>query len=158
MLAASGARRLREMRQSMTAQAREMVASNGSTAFGNAAVLVVDDEPGMRNFVAKALARRCALVEAADGVAAAERLRERYHFDLIVLDVRMPGRSGLDWLAELRDREVRTDVIVMSAFADLDGAIAALRAGAADFLLKPFRLEQIVSAVARCLERRRAER
>ena len=46
----------------------------------------------------------------------------------------------------------------MSAFADLDGAIAALRAGAADFLLKPFRLEQILAAVTRCLGRRRAER
>ncbi len=139
----------------MTAAEREV---SVGAALANAAVLVVDDEPGMRNFVSKALARRCALVESADSVDAAEQLRERYHFDLIVLDVRMPGRSGLDWLAELRDRDVRTDVIVMSAFADLDGAIAALRAGAADFLLKPFRLEQIVAAVGRCLGRRRAER
>ncbi len=124
----------------------------------DAAVLVVDDEPGMRNFLSKALKPHCALVETADSAETAEALRQRYHFDLLILDMRLPGRSGVEWLNELRGQDVRSDVIVMTAYADLETAIQALRAGAADFLLKPFRLEQIISAVNSCLERRRMAR
>jgi DNA-binding NtrC family response regulator len=124
----------------------------------SAAVLVVDDEPGMRNFLLKALERECALVECADSVEAAEELRQRYHFDLLIVDIRLPGQSGVEWLAALRDREVATDVIVMTAYADLETSIAALRGGASDFLLKPFRVEQMMTAVRRCLERRRMAR
>ena len=122
------------------------------------AVLIVDDEPGMRNFLLKALEPECALVEVADSVERAEALRQRYHFDLLIVDIRLPGRSGIEWLEQLRAEEVRTDVIVMTAYADLDTAISALRGGAADFLLKPFRLEQMMAAVRRCLERRRMAR
>ncbi len=124
----------------------------------NAAVLVVDDEPGMRNFLSKALKPHCALVETADCAETAEALRRRYHFDLLILDIRLPGQSGVEWLKELRGQDVRSDVIVMTAYADLETAIQALRAGAAEFLLKPFRLEQIFSAVNSCLERRRVAR
>jgi two-component system NtrC family response regulator len=119
-----------------------------------AAVLVVDDEPGMRNFLGKALASRCALVETADCVETAEALRRRYHFDLFVVDIRLPGESGAQWVQRLREQDVRTDVIVMTAYANLDTAVAALRAGAADFLLKPFRIEQLTAAVDRCLAQR----
>jgi two-component system NtrC family response regulator len=124
----------------------------------SAAVLVVDDEPGMRNFLCKALEQECALVEAADSVETAEELRQRYHFDLLIVDIRLPGRSGVEWLAQLRAQAVSTDVIVMTAYADLETSIAALRGGASDFLLKPFRVEQMMTAVRRCLERRRMAR
>ena len=124
----------------------------------SSAVLVVDDEPGMRNFLRKALEQECALVETADSVEKAEELRRRYHFDLLIVDSRLPGRSGVEWLEELRDQEVSTDVIIMTAYADLATSIAALRGGASDFLLKPFRVEQMMTAVRRCLERRRMAR
>ncbi|MDX2314845.1 MAG: sigma-54 dependent transcriptional regulator [Gammaproteobacteria bacterium] len=124
----------------------------------SSAVLVVDDEPGMRNFLLKALDQECALVETADSVERAEELRQRYHFDLLIVDIRLPGRSGVEWLEELRDQGVTTDVIVMTAYADLETSIAALRGGASDFLLKPFRVEQMMTAVRRCLERRRITR
>jgi two-component system NtrC family response regulator len=119
-----------------------------------ASVLVVDDEPGMRNFLGKALASRCALVETADSVETAEALRRRYHFDLLVVDIRLPGESGAEWVQHLREQDVRTDVIVMTAYANLETAVAALRAGAVDFLLKPFRIEQLTAAVDRCLAQR----
>ena len=119
-----------------------------------ASVLVVDDEPGMRNFLGKALASRFALVETADSVETAEALRRRYHFDLLVVDIRLPGESGVDWVARLREKDVHTDVIVMTAYANLESAVSALRAGAVDFLLKPFRVEQLTGAVDRCLEQR----
>jgi two-component system NtrC family response regulator len=136
----------------------EPVSGQMAPARRSSAVLVVDDEPGMRNFLQKALEQECALVEAADSVEKAEELRRRYHFDLLIVDIRLPGRSGVEWLEELRDQEVSTDVIIMTAYADLDTSIAALRGGASDFLLKPFRVEQMMTAVRRCLERRRVAR
>lgn len=132
----------------------ERVAGAGRSA----AVLVVDDEPGMRNFLQKALEQECALVESADSVESAEELRRRYHFDLLIVDIRLPGESGVQWLEQLRNQDVTTDVIVMTAYADLETSIAALRSGASDFLLKPFRVEQMMSAVRQCLERRRMAR
>jgi DNA-binding NtrC family response regulator len=119
------------------------------------AILVVDGEPGMRNFLQRALSPRCALLEVAESVEAAEALRRRYHFDLLILDIRLPGLSGVEWLQQLRDQGTLTDVIFMTAYADLDTAIAALRAGAADFILKPFRLEQMLASVERCLVKRK---
>lgn len=118
-------------------------------------VLVVDDELGMRSFLAKALASRCARVETLSSVEEAEQLVARMRFDLIILDITLPGRSGVDWLGELREKGYTGDVILITAFADLDMAIHALRAGASDFLLKPFRLPQMLNAIQRCHERSR---
>lgn len=120
----------------------------------SAAILVVDDEPGMRNFLKRSLETRCALLEVAGSAEEAEALRLRYHFDLLMVDIRLPGLSGLEWMAKLRERGVRTHVIYMTAFADLDMAIAALRNGADDFIMKPFRTEQILLSMRRTLMRR----
>ena len=116
-------------------------------------ILVVDDEPGMRNFLIRTLTPRCARVEAVGDTVAAGKLIDASHFDLIILDNIMSGRTGLEWLAELRRDGFFTEVILITAFADLETAIEALRAGAADFVLKPFRTKQILNAIARCLDR-----
>jgi len=118
------------------------------------AILVVDDEPGMRNFLKRALEKRCALLEVAGSAEEAEALRLRYHFDLLLVDIRLPGLSGLEWLRQLRDAGVRTHVIYMTAYADLDMAIAALRNGADDFIMKPFRTEQMFMAMQLALQKR----
>lgn len=120
----------------------------------SAAILVVDDEPGMRNFLKRAFEDRCALLEVAGSAEEAEALRLRYHFDLLLVDIRLPGLSGLDWMGKLRERGVRTHVIYMTAYADLEMAIAALRNGADDFIMKPFRTEQIFVSMRRTLMRR----
>jgi len=57
-------------------------------------VLIVDDEPGMRSFLNKALSKKFALVETAGSIEDAEQLRSRCHFDLLIVDIRLPGRSG----------------------------------------------------------------
>ena len=116
-------------------------------------VLVVDDEEGMRSFLARALAPRCANVEVAGDVEQARQLMDRRHFDLIVLDIALPGKSGIEWLHELREQGVGIDVILITAFADLESAIDALRAGASDFILKPFRVDQIFNAMKNCFQR-----
>jgi DNA-binding NtrC family response regulator len=120
--------------------------------------LVVDDEEGMRSFLARALAPRCGLVEQAASAEQAAELVSRYHFDLIVLDIALPGKSGVDWLTELRSGGFPGDVVLITAFADMDTAIRALRAGASDFLLKPFRVDQMLAAVKRCFDRARLAR
>ncbi|WP_035384951.1 sigma-54-dependent transcriptional regulator [Ferrimonas futtsuensis] len=117
-------------------------------------VLIVDDEPGMRSFLKKALSKRFALVETAGSVEDAERLRSRCHFDLLVVDIRLPGRDGIEWNEALDPGSRRSDIIFMTGYADMETAIRALRAGAADFIMKPFHLEQMMQAVDRCLERR----
>jgi DNA-binding NtrC family response regulator len=116
-------------------------------------VLVVDDEEGMRSFLARALKARCGLVETAASVAAASALQARLHFDLIILDIALPGKSGMEWLGELRQNGFAGDVILVTAFADMEMAINALRGGASDFILKPFRLDQILNSIKRCFER-----
>ncbi len=121
-------------------------------------ILVVDDEPGMRNFLVKILASRCRQVEQAANVEEASALLDRAHFDIVILDNVMPGKSGLEWLAEQRRLGFFADAILITAFADLETAIQALRAGAADFVLKPFRSNQILNAVARSIDRQHLRR
>ncbi len=123
-----------------------------------ASILIVDDEPGIRNFLVKMLRPRCKLIcEAADAREASRKLDEQ-HFDVVILDNVMPGKTGLDWLAEQRAIGFFADVILMTAYADLDTAIGALRIGVIDFVIKPFRSNQLLNAIARCLDRARLER
>jgi len=123
-----------------------------------ASVLVLDDEPGMRNFLQRGLAHHFPLVETAPDTAHADALLTRCHFDLLIADIRLPDRSGVEWVQELRDAGSILDVIFITAHADLQTAIAALRAGATDFILKPFRIEQLLTAVERVTERRMLSR
>jgi DNA-binding response OmpR family regulator len=111
-----------------------------------AAVLVVDDEPGMRNFLEKTLVPRVAHVLAAETAEDADTLVRRHRFDLVILDIALPGKSGIQWLRELREQGYAGEVVLITAFADLDTAIEALRAGASDFILKPFRVTQLLNA------------
>lgn len=121
---------------------------------GRAAVLVIDDEPGMRNFLIKTLGPRCRHVEQARSCAEASEILDQAHFDLLILDNIMPDKTGLDWLEEQRRVGLFAETILMTAYADLDTAIKALRAGVTDFVLKPFRANQILNAVARALDRK----
>lgn len=116
-------------------------------------LLIVDDEPGIRNFLQRAFARDYGLVEAVDSMEAAEELRQRCRFDIVIVDINLPGRSGIEWIEDLRAAGDNTTVIFITAYADLNATIGALRAGAADFILKPFRIEQLQTAVERCLAR-----
>ncbi len=121
-------------------------------------ILVVDDEPGMLSFLQRALAQRYGQVDTAGSVEQAVPQLHRRLYDLIILDISLPGRSGIEWLHELRDDGYAGDVILITAYADLDTAIDALRAGASDFLLKPFSVAQMLNGVARCFERSRLRR
>ncbi len=121
-------------------------------------VLIVDDEPGICSFLKRGMQKHFGLVETAGDSAAADLLHQRCYFDLIIADIRLPGRSSVEWITEMREQGSNTGVIFMTAHADLETAIAALRVGAEDFILKPFRMEQMMAAVERFLERQKIQR
>lgn len=129
-----------------------------SDELAHAAVLVIDDEPGMRNFLAKVLTGNCGRVDVMADTRDAARLMDERTYDVIILDNIMPEKTGLQWLAEQREIGLFSDAILITAHADLDTAIQAIRAGAGDFLLKPFRSNQVLNAIARSLERARLRR
>ncbi len=134
-------------------QAKDRAASEFGIGLSTASVLVVDDEPGIRNFIVKILAPVVGRVEQAANTEVASRLLDTNHFDIVILDNVMPGTTGLAWLSEQRKLGFFADTILITAFADMDTAIEAMRAGAVDFVLKPFRSNQILNAVARCVDR-----
>ncbi len=121
-------------------------------------VLVVDDEPGMQAILKKALSKWFSKVDTAGSIEQAETLRLDNHYDLIILDINLPGRSGIEWEEAFNDDERRADVIFMTGYADLETAISALKLGAIDFILKPFNLSQMLQSVQRCMDKRLNER
>lgn len=132
--------------------------SHGDDCWPRATVMVVDDEPGMRHFLAKALAPRVGTVLTAESAEAAEELLLRHRVDLLLLDIALPGKNGIALLKDMRAAGIGAEVVLITAFADLDTAIEALRAGAGDMLLKPFRVTQALGAVRHGLERARLRR
>lgn len=121
-------------------------------------VLVVDDEPGMQAILKKSLGKWFSKVDCTGSIEEAESLRCEHHYDLIILDINLPGRAGTEWKEAFDDEDRRADVIFMTGYADLDTAISALKLGASDFILKPFNLEQMLQAVTRCMDKRLNER
>jgi DNA-binding NtrC family response regulator len=136
----------------------ETAAEAPAERWPHAALLVVDDEPGMRNFLLKTLTPRAGLVLGAASAEEAEALLQKHRFDLVMMDIAMPGKDGITLLKELRAQGNPCEVVLITAFASLDTAIEALRAGAGDLLLKPFRVTQALSAVTQGLERARLKR
>ena len=100
----------------------------------------------MRNFLQRALENRGCTVQVAESAEAGARALAGDHIDAIVLDIALPGKAGIEWLKELRESGFSGDVILITAFADMETAIDALRAGASDFILKPFRVDQIINS------------
>jgi len=118
-------------------------------------VLLVEPDTARSEQLKRALKPVCALVEAAPTPQHAEALSQRCHFDLFVVTLSQPGSRILEWLQVLRDRGESAEIVLTSEYADVDTAISALRAGASDLLVKPFRDEQLLEAIRRCLRRRR---
>jgi DNA-binding NtrC family response regulator len=139
-------------------QAPSTPALAGSEGWPHWSVLVVDDEQGMRHFLIKVLAPRCQFVAPASSAEEGAEWMRSQRIDLVVLDISLPGKDGVTWLKELRAQGYSGEVILITAFADLDTAIEALRAGASDFILKPFRIPQILNAIQQCHERARLRR
>ena len=120
-------------------------------------VLVVDDETTLRHFLGLHLQEHGYLVsEAADGRTALELL-ERQTFDVALLDLRLTDMNGLEILSRLRQLSPRTSIIIMTAYATLDSAIAALRQGAHEYVTKPLETADLLASVADGIARQSAQ-
>jgi DNA-binding NtrC family response regulator len=117
-------------------------------------VLVADDEAGVRESLAEVLRDAGYAVETAvDGSAALAAL-ETNDFAVVITDLRMPGADGLDVLRKLREVAPQTVPLVMTAHGSVDSAVEALRAGAADYILKPVVFDDVLAKIGRVLEHR----
>lgn len=117
-----------------------------------ASILIVDNDEGLVHFLTRLFAKQgYDVASASDGVAALARLGSD-SFDAILMDYKMPGLNGLDTLAEIRQIQLRTPVIIMTAYGTTETAIEAMKRGAYDYLLKPFDTEELKRIVADALE------
>ena len=117
-----------------------------------ATVLVVDDERNIRTHLASYVRSLGHVVEVAASAEEALALVGRQEFDLVLSDVRMTGMDGVALLGELRRRTPETIVVLMTAYATVPQAVEVMRAGAYDYLVKPFSLDQIGLLLGRVLE------
>ena len=110
-------------------------------------ILLVEDEAAIADFVVRALqADGCSVEQTADG-AAGERLAVDHDFDLVILDIALPGRNGLDILGSVRTVKPALPVILLTARSELSDKVAGLDAGATDYMTKPFSVEELLARV-----------
>jgi DNA-binding NtrC family response regulator len=114
-------------------------------------ILITDDDTACRDTIQRTLERHGYRVESAAGVDDALDAIRHTSFDLIVCDFRMPGKTGLDLLAELNARGPQIPVLMVSAYADSRTEAAVVELGAAGLLRKPFRRQDLLDSVARAI-------
>lgn len=120
---------------------------------GRLKILVIDDEESIRHMLSMLLKKEGYAVRVVeDGQEGLKELIANT-YDLVICDVRMPKMGGLELLAELRTRGIKTTMIVMSAFGNREVAIKAIKAGAYDYIDKPFQKDEILLTLAKAEER-----
>src|SRR6478752_1946638 len=110
-------------------------------------LLVIEDEPGIVDFLRRGLEAEGFQVDTVTDGVEGERRALRGGFDAIVLDLMLPGRGGLEILTELRRVSPALPVIVLTARGEIEDRVAGLEAGAADYLVKPFSMAELVARV-----------
>jgi len=123
-----------------------------SDHIADAHILIVDDDQRIRDLLRKFLSRQGFLVSGARDAGHARRLLEGLEFDLIVLDVMMPGEDGLSLTRSLRET-LMTPILLLTARGDADDRITGLEAGADDYLPKPFEPRELVARINAILRR-----
>jgi len=119
----------------------------------NIRVLLVDDEEQFVLNMARLLRFRGFQVPTAlDGFQALDAVKGKERFDVVVLDVKMPGMNGLTTLAEIKKRVPHTHVIMLTAYATLESGMEAIRVGALDYLMKPFDIEDLTEKIMEACE------
>ena len=116
-------------------------------------ILIVDDEPNVRlNYRVTLETEGFAVIEADCAARALEQFAAN-HFDLAILDMRMPEMDGLDLLAEMRKRGITTPTVIITAYGDIPHAVRAMKLGAIDFMKKPLTPDQLRRMAHEVIER-----
>lgn len=124
----------------------------------NARLLVIDDDPGVVDYLLEMLRKEGCSVLGFTRTEQALKAIEKEPFDLVISDVVMPEMRGLELMAAIHHKRPEQLVLLITAFGSIDLAMQSIRAGACDFLTKPFRIEELYAAVSRALEDRRMRR
>jgi len=117
-------------------------------------VLVVDDEKNIRLMIGKVLEGLGLKIDFAPNGDEALSMMSKREFDLILLDLRMPGMDGMEVLRRIREASKTTKVAIITAHGNVDNAVEAMKLGAVDFIQKPFTVEELRHVVTDALERR----
>ena len=120
-------------------------------------ILIVDDEPGVRTALAGVLADEGFVVDAVESGEACLERAVQSPWDVILLDVWLPGIDGLVTLSRLRERQVDSQVVIISGHGSIESAVRAIKTGAFDFVEKPLSLEKTLHVVRNALRQRRLE-
>jgi len=119
-------------------------------------ILLIEDDPTVGQFVRRGLEEQRWGVDLVDNGEEGEELAVAGGYDLIILDMRLPGKSGMEILREMRTRGVQRPVLVLTAQDAVDAKVLALRAGADDYVTKPFAFEELLARVEALARRPRA--
>jgi response regulator RpfG family c-di-GMP phosphodiesterase len=120
-------------------------------------ILIVDDEKVIRDILSDFLSMEGFLVRSVeDGLQAMKELQRR-SYNLMITDLKMPNMGGLELLEEVRRRDMSVITVIMTGFGTVETAIAAMKKGAYDYILKPFKVEEVIHIVERGLARQRLE-
>lgn len=124
----------------------------------NVKILVVDDEPSARDTVADLLTDDGYTVTTSDDGRNALTLLEQTPFDLVISDLIMPGMSGIELTKQIKAANLDIPIIVITGFATIEHAVESMKAGAYDFITKPFNIDQIKITVNKALETKRLQK
>lgn len=116
-------------------------------------ILVVDDAPDTLEVLSRNLISKGYKVFTSPGVPEAIKVLEGTHIDLVITDLKMPEISGLDLIKHVRENLKDTEVMMITGYASINGAVKAVKTGAEEYLAKPFTDEELFSAVKRALEK-----
>jgi two-component system OmpR family response regulator len=117
-------------------------------------VLIVDDEDDFRETLVKRMKRRDLEVSGAESAQKALDLLDRGDFDVVILDVKMPGLDGIEALREMKRKRPLTEVILLTGHGSVESGIEGMRLGAFDYLMKPVNLDDLLGRVRQAYERK----
>jgi DNA-binding NtrC family response regulator len=130
----------------------------GKVSMRNESILVVDDAPEIRFSISEVLKREGFTIDmACDGQEATEKISKKF-FDVVITDLSMPRKNGMEVLCFLKEHSPETICIIITGFGTIQGAVEAMRQGAFDYLTKPVRLEEVIITVDKALEVRELRR
>lgn len=112
-------------------------------------VLLVDDEAPFVEILSKRLSRKnISILSAPDGEAALETLKHNHDIDIVILDIKMPIKGGIETLQEIRSLYPQVEVIILTGHATVESAIQGMRLGAFDYLMKPCDMDELLARIA----------
>jgi two-component system, OmpR family, response regulator ArlR len=120
-------------------------------------ILVIEDEPALRESIVDSLQKEQFVVETADDLASAHQKTGIYEYDCILLDIGLPGGSGLEILEELKRQGKSEAIIIISARNSLDDKVKGLDLGADDYLAKPFHLAELHARIKSVIRRKKLD-